>query len=222
MNVRAEATLPGGQGEPGTEDSDGDEPFVYRDANDCSSGADAIPGVICRNDLLVNFAGTDIPSRPITLADIATFRPSATEFTSEPAGWAVRGLPANFVAPASQHTVAGTLLGAPAEVRFTPTSWRWDYGDGTTRTTTTGGATWQALGVPRFTPTATAHSYTSKGSFTVTGAVVYRAEYRFGGSAWGPVVGELVIDLPSRDLIVSAASTVLVAERCGTVAASLC
>lgn len=221
VEVRAEVTPRGGATGSEGEISSPEGPRVIRDASDCGTADLDVPvGVICRNDLDVFFAGTTIPFQPITLADIAAFRPQAVAVTAEPDGWALRGVPANFVADARQHVVPGTLLGAQADVRFTPVSWRWDYGDGSARTTTTGGATWAALGQRNFTPTATSHVYGERGTVTVSGSVTYRAEYRFGGSAWGPVVGLLSVSTPSQNLLVSAASTVLVADRCAASATS--
>jgi hypothetical protein len=43
------------------------------------------------------------------------------------------GMPMNFVATAGVHEQAGTLFDLPVTVRFTPTSYRFIYGDGTSR-----------------------------------------------------------------------------------------
>ena len=66
----------------------------------------------------------------VTLRDIASFRPAAPGNGMEPGGWAIEGLPANFVAAASVQVVSGTLLGQPADVRFTPVGYRWTHSDG--------------------------------------------------------------------------------------------
>ena len=68
----------------------------------------------------------------------------------EPNGWAVTGLPINFYAVASVNVKSGMLLGYPADVRFTPIGYRWDYGDGTATTLRSGGASWAALGQVEF------------------------------------------------------------------------
>lgn len=151
---------------------------------------------------------------PVTIRDIATFIPTPGRQQMEPDGWAVAGLDTNFYAITSAHVVSGTLLGRPAEVRFTPMSYRWNYGDGTTATTSSKGDTWAALGIAEFEPTSTSHVYEQVGDYRITLSIVFVAEYRFDGSAWRPVIGSLT--LPANDLYIRAgtAKTVLVEQDC--------
>ena len=86
----------------------------------------------------------------VTLRDIASFRPAAPDNGMEPGGWAIEGLPANFVAGASVQVVSGTLLGQPADVRFTPVGYRWTHSDGAVVEGGGPGATWAALGQREF------------------------------------------------------------------------
>ncbi|TPW73073.1 hypothetical protein [Schumannella sp. 10F1B-5-1] len=87
------------------------------------------------------------------MSDIATFIPQKPTARTEPNGWGVRGLDTNVIASAPQHTVDGTLLGATAQVRFTASGYRFDYGDGTpARATTVGGNTWAKQGLRAFDP----------------------------------------------------------------------
>lgn len=152
---------------------------------------------------------------PVTLRDLASFRPIAGSQHMEPDGWMVVGLDANFYLDSGQHLVVGTLLGRPATVRFTPVAFTWDYGDGTLVTRTTGGSTWAALGIREFDPTPTSHVYRSPGTYTVRLSVGYAAEFQVAGSAFFPVAGRLTV--PVNDLVVTVggATTVLVAEDCG-------
>ncbi|GLI28454.1 hypothetical protein ARHIZOSPH14_26960 [Agromyces rhizosphaerae] len=158
--------------------------------------------------------GVDIPGYVVTLADIASFRPVEPENGMEPDGWAIAGLPANFVAGASVHPVAGTLLGLPADVRFTPVGYRWEHSDGSSINDPEGGATWDALGQREFTPTSTSHVYTTRGMHAVTMVVTYTAEYRFAGTGWVPIAGTLDIGSAPLDVLVGAADTVLVGADC--------
>lgn len=160
----------------------------------------------------------DEPGEPgiptITIRDIATFIPTPGRQQMEPDGWAVAGLDTNFYAITSTHLVNGTLLGRPADVRFTPTTYRWAYGDGTSATKHTPGARWAALGIAEFEPTPTSHVYEQVGDYTITLSIVFAAEYRFDGGPWRPVVGS--ITLPANDLHirVGTAKTVLVEHDC--------
>jgi hypothetical protein len=150
----------------------------------------------------------------ITIRDIATFIPTPGRQQMEPDGWAVAGLDTNFYAITGQHVVNGTLLGRPADVRFTPTSYRWTYGDGTSATRTTKGGTWAALGIPEFEPTPTSHVYEQVGDYTITLSIVFAAEYRFDGGPWRPVVGTITLPANNLYIRVGTAKTVLVEDDC--------
>jgi hypothetical protein len=155
------------------------------------------------------------PSIPaITLSDLAVFRPQAAVQFMQPDGWMVVGLPTNFVAVIDRHVVSGTLLGAPADVRFTPVAYRWRYGDGTAARLGTRGASWASLGLSEFDATSTSHVYRASGTYVIELDVEYTAEYRFAGGAWTSLTG--VIVLPANDLVATAggAVTVLVDRDC--------
>ncbi|WP_191281370.1 PKD domain-containing protein [Pseudolysinimonas yzui] len=132
----------------------------------------------------------------------------------EPDGWAVAGLDTNFYAITGPHVVNGTLLGRPADVRFTPVSYRWAYGDGTSATRSTPGGTWAALGIAEFEPTPTSHVYERVGDYTITLSIVFAAEYRFNGGSWRPVVGTLTVPANDLHIRVGTAKTVLVEHDC--------
>lgn len=150
----------------------------------------------------------------LTLSDIASFRPDVGTNAMQPNGWAVVGLDTNFFSREGAEVVDGSLLGGPAQVRFTPVAWTWSYGDGATRRATTAGGTWAELGIPEFDATPTSHVYAAKGSYTITLAIDYAAEYRLGSGAWVPIAG--VLSLPSNPLAITvgSAKTVLVDEDC--------
>lgn len=150
----------------------------------------------------------------VSLSDIAHFVPTAPVDNMEPHGMAIIGLNTNFWATSDTHTVDGTLLDVPAQVRFTPVAWHWDYGDGTTRSTSTPGAPWWQLRLKEFDPTATSHVFETKGNYTISLWVDYTAAYRLGGSGWMPIAGSL--RLRANDLTVETwhVKTVLVDEDC--------
>ena len=151
----------------------------------------------------------------ITLADIATFTPQSPVQYMQPDRWMVVGLPTNFYTDIAPHVVSGQLLGQPADVRFTPFAYAWNYGDGTAVTHPTPGATWQALGLNEFDPTPTSHIYEAEGTYTITLTVAYAAEYRYAGGPWTRIAGYL--ELPANELVAEAtgdAVTVLVDRDC--------
>jgi len=161
--------------------------------------------------------GTASPSiPPLTLSDVAAFRPQAPRQSMQPDGWMVVGLPTNFYARTGTHIVSGTLLGSPADVRFTPVGYRWRYGDSSAARLATPGATWQALGLREFDATPTSHVYRAPGTYVIELDVEFTAEYRFAGGAWWALSGVLVV--PANDLVAVAGSavTVLVDRDCAT------
>lgn len=157
---------------------------------------------------------TESGTPPITIRDIASFIPTPGTQQMEPNGWAVAGLPTNFYAITAPHVVEGTLLGRPADVRFTPVAYQWAYGDGSAATLATKGGTWAALGIPEFEPTPTSHVYEQLGDYTITLSIVFGAEYRFDGSPWLPVVGTITVPANELHIRVGTAKTVLVEHDC--------
>jgi len=154
------------------------------------------------------------PVQPITLRDIASFRPAPGVQFMEPDGWVVPGLDANFYSVVGQQLVTGTLLGQPATVRFTPVGWRWNYGDGSAVVRATKGATWASQGLHDFDRTPTSHVYAAEGEYVIHLTIDFRAEYRFASTGFIPIAGN--INLPANDLhvTVTGAKTVLVEHDC--------
>lgn len=187
------------------------------------SGTSTLPPMPCEEVFagLCYGDGRDKPADPapgipsVTWSDLAVFRPQPAIQYMQPDGWMVVGLPTNFVAVIERHVVAGTLLGSPADVRFTPQAYRWRYGDGESARHGTTGASWQALGLREFDATPTSHVYRASGTYVIELDVEYTAEYRFAGGSWRAMSG--IIVLPANDLIATAgeAVTVLVDRDCG-------
>ncbi len=150
---------------------------------------------------------------PITIADLAQFTPAPSLLAGEPDNVGIAGMPTNFVATASVTTQSGSLFGFPVTVRFTPASFEFHYGDGSSATTTTGGSSWEALGQAQFTPTATSHAYAERGTYNADVDVRYTAEVDFG-VGWFPVAGQLIADGPAQEIRIFEAHTALVAYTC--------
>jgi len=150
----------------------------------------------------------------ITISDVARYHPSPGIQRMEPDGWVIVGLPANIYSVVGTRIVAGELLDQPADVRFTPIAWHWDYGDGSTATLATKGASWAAQGLDEFDTTPTSHIYREAGEYTIRLSITFRAEYRFAGSTFVPISG--TITLPANELHITAggAKTVLVDRDC--------
>ncbi|TFB51241.1 hypothetical protein [Cryobacterium tagatosivorans] len=176
----------------------------------------ADPMVIVRDGFTVNCVPRSPcdPSLVVSMSDLVNFQPVVPTQGMEPNGWIVVGLPTNFFAAASAHTRSGLLLGFPAEVRFTPAGYRWNYGDGATGGSTTGGARWADQNLPEFSETATSHTYLAAGDYVITLAVDYAAEYRFAGQPWKGIGGTLAVPANPITAPADTARTVLVAREC--------
>lgn len=159
--------------------------------------------------------GEVLPGIPaVTARDVASFAPGGPALEGEPDGVGVVGMPVNFVASASAQSVSGTLFGRPVTVRFTPSAFVFDYGDGTTARSTSGGASWGDLGQAQFTPTATSHAYGERGVYEVAVSIEYSAEVDFGVGRWFPVNGPVTSTTAGYPVEVFEVRTALVDKTC--------
>lgn len=158
--------------------------------------------------------GRTVPVQPITLADIASFRPDPGVDHMEPNGWMIVGLDTNFYSVVDTQVKDGTLLGLPASVRFTPVGWHWTYGDGASANLGTAGSTWADQGIHEFDPTPTSHIYRQPGTYYIDLVIDFAAEYSVAGIPWTPIAGTLPV--PANRLVATAgdAKTVLVEREC--------
>ncbi|WP_157674280.1 hypothetical protein [Agrococcus carbonis] len=148
----------------------------------------------------------------ITMADIARFAPVAGELVVEPDGWGVVGTPTNFYATAESHTMEGELFDMAIRVRWTPTSYRFDYGDGTVHESEASGAPWRGT-EESWTETTTSHTYSSTDDVTASVTVIFTAEVDAGGG-WFAVPGTLPVEAPAVAVKVFAVDTVLTDGDC--------
>ncbi|MFT4213489.1 MAG: hypothetical protein QM622_01755 [Microbacterium sp.] len=148
-----------------------------------------------------------------TLDDVASFAPESLALAGEPGGFGIVGLPVNFVVNATTHSVTGELFDLPVTVRFTPESFEFVAGDGTSRQSATGGQTWAQLGLAQFSPTATSHAYEARGTYSAYTIVRYAAQVDFG-NGWVDVPGRLEIPTAATSIRVLEARTALVEHTC--------
>lgn len=153
-------------------------------------------------------------TNPLTIIDLASFKPRPGTDHMEPNGWMIVGLDTNFYAATGNEIVDGTLLGQPASVRFTPVAWHWTYGDGTSATRRTAGSTWAAQGIQQFDPTATSHVYRKAGSYYIDLSIEFGAEYKFATGDWVPVDGTIAVPANRLKATAGSAKTVLVNRDC--------
>jgi len=158
---------------------------------------------------------TKVISKPSTAnktSAVASFTPAGVTGNVYPSSELSVGQQASFTSSAVQHYRAGKLLGVSTEVRFTPTSVFWDFGDGNS-------------GSGSYLP----HTFSSTGTHQVQVRVVYAVSYRVRGSlTWIAepdsitVADDLLVDVsagashPSNSAVNSGANTkvLLVGQDC--------
>ena len=204
-SVEIGATRPGGS--EGSKGSAGGS----RGEGGNAGGAPAPPPPACTDSLCRGNYSVAV-LRP-TLTDVASFAPASAPLVDEPDGVGIVGMPVNFVVTAGLHEQAGRLFDLPVTVRFTPTSYRFVHGDGSSRETATGGRTWAELGRPQFSATDTSHTYAARGSYTAAASVRYAAQANFG-NGWIDVPGVLEIPAGSTTLQIVDVKTALVDKTC--------
>lgn len=173
------------------------------------------PLAAARCDVIVvdNRAGAPAAgTAPITISDLARFTPLVGELMVEPDGWGVVGTPTNFYATAETHTMDGELFDAPIEVRWTPSAYRFDYGDGTVEETQASGSAWSGP-AESWTETTTSHTYADREDVTASVTVIFTAEVDTG-AGWFAVPGSLPVDAPSVSVKLFDVDTVLTNGDC--------
>jgi hypothetical protein len=211
-SVEVGATRPGAGGGGGGGRESGGGGGAGGDHGD-GGRADADESLVC-TDPLGRCGEYEVVMRDEpTLSDVASFAPRLAPLVPEPGGFGIAGLPVNVVAAATTHTQTGELFDLPVTVRFRPVSYRFDYGDGATTDSSTGGLTWDELGAAPFTPTATSHIYQRRGTYTLRAAVHFAADVDFG-AGWERVPGLLALPAGTADIRILQAHTALVERTC--------
>lgn len=93
----------------------------------CVGGDAATPDAAAGVEDLVILTAAAFQSLPI---------PGST-IEMQPDGFSLRNAHTNIYASSATRTLSTTILGQSVAVRATPYEYRWTYGDGSTRTTTT-------------------------------------------------------------------------------------
>jgi hypothetical protein len=207
-NSGSQVDISGTQHEPGgssgaNRDGGVKAPAPVEPDSTCTSA----PYELCRDSYAVGM----LPD--VTLADLASFVPARPALTGEPAGLGVVGMPTNLVAQAPEQLMPGSLFDYDVVVRFVPAAFRFDHGDGTSQTASTGGSTWAALGQAEFTPTPTSHVYRARGTYDVSVTALYRASVDFG-TGWRPVDGYVEATAAGYGVRVVEVHTALVDKTC--------
>lgn len=172
-------------GDSGYEDSGYGDATTPSDTADSTDASSSNP---LGSNLSVGLAtgtASGTPSFPttVTVTDLTRAQPNSARIHMEPDGWALLNSPTNFWIETGAPRVQTTLFSTPVTVEFIPTRVHWDYGDGTTTTTETLGASWSNLNQQPHTATQTSHVYTTGGTYTIHATIHYRAVVHVDGTS---------------------------------------
>jgi hypothetical protein len=121
---------------------------------------------------------------------------------TQPEGKTLVNFATIFYTEPQPFTRSVTLLGRRVTIVATPQTFTWDYGDGTTSSTSTPGAPYPAKDVT--------HSYRDAHRTVLTSVdVAYSARFRVGGGAWQDIPGTVTIAGPTSPLRISEATALL-------------
>lgn len=152
----------------------------------------------------------DLPTPQVTPGMVAAaFRrvplPAAELRVQPPNGRTLVNFATNFYTERGDLTRTVTLLGRQVDLRIHPTAYTWDFGDGSTTTTSSAGAPYPDLEVT--------HDYREPGRVMPSVDTTYSAEYSVEGGPWQPVDGTVTIPGPAVGLRVLTATPTLVGYR---------
>lgn len=129
------------------------------------------------------------PSRPaVSIDDMGEVIAPEPRILADTDGRGVRNAETNFYSPEAVRHETAVIDGVSVEMRLTPVSFIWDYGDGTAPVTTDVGGNPQD-GFDVRTPTS--HVYDETGTYEVTLTTVYTGEIRYPGQGWEAVPGTI-------------------------------
>ncbi|GGH65761.1 hypothetical protein [Rothia aerolata] len=155
------------------------------------------------------------PPQEITLTqqDLQNLPLPAAQLHQDQAPHTLKNYNTNIYAQATTGTFTETIAGQTVEIKATPISYTFTYGDGTTLGPVTNpghsvGTTWDVK-------TPTSHQYTQTGTYHYTVTTDYRGEYRVAGErGWRVIPGSASVTSPTQSLQVWRVESGRVAEDC--------
>lgn len=125
----------------------------------------------------------DIPAAAAHAFQEMQIEPSEVN-VQPPDGWTLVNVDTIGFTDRNPRTIATSLFGIPVEIRAVPSTYSWDFGDGSAPLVTTDpGAPYPAQTV--------AHAYARKGAATISLTTTWHGQFRLAGEpTWHDVAGE--------------------------------
>ncbi|MHA7281815.1 PKD domain-containing protein [Arthrobacter sp. TMS2-4] len=138
--------------------------------------------------------GAEVPEEApivITLEEFQKQPVLAATIVSQPSNFGLRNAHSNIYAHAQEQEFTFEFQDAAIVLKARPVSYQWDYGDGTSATTTTPGGPVDGAAFDTRTPTS--HQYTHTGDFELTLTTFFAGDYSVDGGPFQPVAGEAAV-----------------------------
>ncbi|TIC85926.1 hypothetical protein E8D34_12560 [Nocardioides sp. GY 10113] len=152
---------------------------------DPATGETISDGTYCPTDTTVEDAPAELTPGLVLEAFRRLPLPEARLIIEPPDGRTLVNLPTNFYSPDQTLDRTVTLLGRRVDLRIRVATYHWDFGDGTTRETTSPGAPYPALTLT--------HTYLRAARYRPRLDATYAADYRVDDGPWQPVDGTVTI-----------------------------
>ncbi len=165
------------------------------------AGADQVADAQSGAGLPVTFCPAPDPTTAQPVLTLAMIRsafaalrlPPSTLVVQPPDGLTLVNFDTNFYTRDTfPITRTVTLLGQRVTLEATPSSYRWEFGDGEARTTSEPGAPYPRLDVT--------HSYLRTGTYRPRLATTYTGRYRVAGAGWRTIPGTVTIEGAAQPL----------------------
>lgn len=150
----------------------------------------------------------DIPAAAARAFQEMDITPSEVN-VQPPDGWTLVNVETIAFTDRNSRTVSTSLFGIPVEIRAVPSSYSWDFGDGSNPLTTTDpGAPYPAHTI--------AHAYGQQGAATISLTTTWHGQFRLAGQpTWHDVSGEATTVSSSGSLEIMEARARLVEDLYG-------
>ncbi|SDI17686.1 hypothetical protein SAMN05216555_101230 [Arthrobacter cupressi] len=155
------------------------------------------------------------PSRPaFSITEFRSLALKPAKIVTQPGRHTLKGAYTNVYAEVSDQGFSPRLAGKVISVRAHPSSFAWNYGDGTTKTFTIQGGPLRPDQAELDSETRTSHVYTATGDYHISVSTTYTGEYSVDGGPWVPIIGTAQVNSPAVPISVWRTETHLYAENC--------
>lgn len=174
----------------------GDGSFPYIESFIRLSGPEAgevfVQRLRCPEDAELGIPDSErIQEIQVTPAQFRSFPIKGSRVNSNPKQFSLRNGHVHLWASSETQTFTTRIAETDVEIRAIPIAWRWDYGDGSSRSLNQPGNPMPSHTLHDKTPTS--HSYLETGLFNVNLTTFYRGEFRVSGGSWQTIPGQAAV-----------------------------